>query len=80
IDRLYKVTVVLAVSSLSKLNAWIDRYIVDGAVNLVGLVTIFGGQSLKYGVSGQSQSYVLTILVSISVLGVLMLWFVDFRF
>jgi len=80
VDRLYKVTVVLAVSSLSKLNSWIDRYIIDGAVNLVGLVTIFGGQSLKYGVSGQSQSYLLTILVGISVLGLLMLWFVDFRF
>ena len=80
IDRLYNVTIVLTVSQLSKLNAWIDRYIVDGVVNLVGLATIFTGQGLKYGVSGQGQSYVLTILVGIGILGILALWFIDFSF
>ncbi|MGB3508487.1 MAG: NAD(P)H-quinone oxidoreductase subunit F [Microcoleaceae cyanobacterium] len=80
IDRLYYLTIVLPVSQISKLNSWIDRYIVDGVVNLVGLVTIFSGQGLKYGVSGQGQSYVLTILVGIGMLGVLALWLIDFRF
>ncbi|MDY6804897.1 MAG: NAD(P)H-quinone oxidoreductase subunit F [Cyanobacteriota bacterium] len=80
IGRLYQVTVVLAVSQLSKLNAWIDRYIVDGLVNLVGLATIFSGEGLKYGVSGKSQSYVLTILAGISILGLLVLRFVEFQF
>jgi NAD(P)H-quinone oxidoreductase subunit 5 len=32
---------------------------------------MFGGQSLKYSVSGQSQGYMLTILVVISLLGFL---------
>jgi len=77
-NRLYKVTVVLAVTQLSRLNAWIDRYIVDGVVNLVGLATIFSGQGLKYGVSGQTQSYILTILLGIGLLGVLVLWLIDF--
>ncbi|MDJ0552992.1 MAG: NAD(P)H-quinone oxidoreductase subunit F [Microcoleaceae cyanobacterium MO_207.B10] len=77
-NRFYNLTIVLAVSQLSKLNSWIDRYIVDGVVNLVGLVTIFSGQGLKYGVSGQSQSYLLTILVGISILAVLALWLTDF--
>ncbi len=80
VDRLYDVTVVFAVTQLSKLNAWIDRYIVDGVVNLVGLVTIFSGQGLKYGVSGQGQSYVVTILLGIGVLGLLALWLIDVRF
>ena len=80
IDRLYNITVVFAVSQLSKLNAWIDRYLVDGLVNLVGLATIFSGEGLKYGVSGKSQSYVLTILAGISILGILVLWFVEFQF
>ncbi len=80
VDRLYDVTVVFAVSQLSKFNAWIDRYIVDGLVNLVGLATIFSGEGLKYGVSGKSQSYVLTILAGISILGILVLWFVEFQF
>lgn len=74
IDRLYRVSVVFAVSKLSELNAWFDRYIVDGVVNFVGLAAMFSGQSLRYSVSGQSQFYVLTILLGISCLGLLVFW------
>ncbi|HEY9848230.1 MAG TPA: NAD(P)H-quinone oxidoreductase subunit F [Leptolyngbyaceae cyanobacterium] len=77
IDRIYRLTVVLAVDLLSRINAWIDRYVVDGFVNLLGLAAIFGGQTLKYSASGQSQFYVVTILVGISVLGFLMSWFFE---
>ncbi|NET42983.1 NAD(P)H-quinone oxidoreductase subunit F [Okeania sp. SIO2B3] len=80
IDRFYNVTVVFAVTQISRLNAWVDRYIVDGVVNLVGLATIFSGEGLKYGVSGKGQSYVLTILIGVGVLGVLALWLIDFSF
>ena len=80
VDRLYDITVVFAVSQLSRLNAWVDRYIVDGVVNFIGLATIFTGQGLKYGVSGKGQSYVVTILLGIAVLGILVLWFIDFKF
>ena len=80
VDRLYDITVVFAVSQLSRLNAWVDRYIVDGVVNFIGLATIFTGQGLKYGVSGKGQSYVGTILLGIAVLGILVLWFIDFKF
>jgi NAD(P)H-quinone oxidoreductase subunit 5 len=72
LDRVYAFTVVWAVASLSKLTTWVDRYIVDGAVNLVSLVTIFSGNALKYNVSGQSQFYLLTILVGVG----LLLWVV----
>ncbi|MFM2380635.1 MAG: dehydrogenase subunit 5 NdhF4 [Cyanobacteriota bacterium] len=65
LDRIYQFTVVLAVGSLSKITAWLDRYIIDGLVNLVSLATIFSGSALKYNVSGQSQFYVLTILFGI---------------
>jgi NAD(P)H-quinone oxidoreductase subunit 5 len=74
IDKLYRVTVVFAVDRLSQINAWIDRNIVDAIVNLVGLATMFSGQGLKYSVSGQSQSYILTILLGVSVLGMLIFW------
>ncbi|MCP6760947.1 MAG: NAD(P)H-quinone oxidoreductase subunit F [Fischerella sp. CENA71] len=74
IDRIYKFTVVSAVAILSKISAWSDRYIVDGLVNLVGFAAIFGGQSLKYSISGQSQGYLLTILVGISILGFFISW------
>ncbi|MBV8882644.1 MAG: NAD(P)H-quinone oxidoreductase subunit F [Chroococcidiopsidaceae cyanobacterium CP_BM_RX_35] len=74
IDRLYGMTIVGAVALMSRLNAWVDRYVVDGLVNLVGLATIFSGESLKYSSSGQSQMHVLTILLGVSLLGLLMSW------
>lgn len=70
--KIYNVTVVWAVATLAKTTAWLDRYVVDGAVNLVSLATIFSGNALKYNVSGQSQFYLLTILISLS----LLIWFV----
>jgi NAD(P)H-quinone oxidoreductase subunit 5 len=74
IDRIYKLTVVGAVALLSKISAWSDRYIVDGLVNLVGFAAIFGGQTLKYSISGQSQAYMLTILVGVSLAGFFISW------
>ena len=74
IDRLYALTVVGAVALMSKLSAWIDRYVVDGLVNMVGIATIFSGQSLKYSSSGQSQLHMLTILLAISLLGLVISW------
>ncbi len=74
IDRLYRVSVVLVVQQLSRFNAWLDQYVVDGAVNLVGLATIFSGQGLKYIGSGQSQFYMVTILLGISLLTAIFSW------
>jgi NAD(P)H-quinone oxidoreductase subunit 5 len=68
IDKLYAITVVAAVSNLAKITAWVDRYIVDGVVNLVSLATIFSSNALKYNVSGQSQFYIATILIAIGLL------------
>ncbi|NEO87870.1 MAG: NAD(P)H-quinone oxidoreductase subunit F, partial [Spirulina sp. SIO3F2] len=68
IEQFYKLTVVAAVSTASRFTAWFDRYIVDGLVNLVGLATIFSGSSLKYNVSGQSQFYLLTMILGVAVL------------
>ncbi|MGK7946097.1 MAG: NAD(P)H-quinone oxidoreductase subunit F, partial [Microcystaceae cyanobacterium] len=68
LDRIYDLTVVAAVSSISRLAAWVDRYIVDGVVNFVSLATMFSGNALKYNVSGQSQYYVLTIIISVAIL------------
>lgn len=67
-DRLYQLTVVAAVGFLAKCSAWMDRYVIDGAVNLVSLVTIFSGNALKYNVSGQAQFYLLTIIFGVSLL------------
>jgi len=72
--KLYKLTIVFAVTIVSRLISWFDRYIVDGFVNLVGLATVFSGQTLKYNVSGQTQFYVLTILFGVATLVTLAIW------
>ncbi|MBP0009341.1 MULTISPECIES: NAD(P)H-quinone oxidoreductase subunit F [unclassified Roseofilum] len=76
IDRLYRMTVVFAVEQSARLTSWFDRYIIDGLVNLVGVVTLFSGEGLKYSSVGIGQLYVLTIVFSIGFLVTLMGWFV----
>lgn len=63
--QLYRVTIIASVAIVSRIISWIDRYIVDGAVNLVGFVTVLSGQSLKYNVTGQTQFYALTIVLGV---------------
>jgi NAD(P)H-quinone oxidoreductase subunit 5 len=72
--QFYKFTVVAAIAALSRVSAWIDRYIVDGLVNVVGFASLFAGEGLKYSISGQSQFYVLTILLSIGLIGAALVW------
>jgi NAD(P)H-quinone oxidoreductase subunit 5 len=75
VDRLYRVTVVLGITWLSRWSAWIDRYLVDGFVNLAGLSSLMGGEALKYSISGQSQSYLLAIFLGVvGVIGTLITW------
>ncbi|MBE9195983.1 NAD(P)H-quinone oxidoreductase subunit F [Synechocystis sp. LEGE 06083] len=71
LDKIYGATVVAAVAAIAKVSTWFDRYVIDGIVNLVSLVTIFSGSALKYNVTGQSQFYLLTILVGVA----LLIWF-----
>ncbi|MGB7412597.1 MAG: hypothetical protein WA902_00175 [Thermosynechococcaceae cyanobacterium] len=76
-ERLYEITVVAAVSTLSRIGAWVDRYIVDGLVNFVGVASLFSGESLKYSVTGQSQTYALTILMGVGIIsGCIIYWFI----
>ncbi|MBW4693382.1 MAG: NAD(P)H-quinone oxidoreductase subunit F [Lyngbya sp. HA4199-MV5] len=75
IERLYAVSVVNGVVLMARFSNWCDRYIVDGMVNFMGLASIFSGESLKYSITGQSQAYLLTILVAVSLLGGFLIWF-----
>jgi NAD(P)H-quinone oxidoreductase subunit 5 len=66
-ERVYEATVVQWVRQMSRITAWLDRYVVDGLVNVVGVSTIFSGQLLRYSASGKSQIYLLTILMGVLV-------------
>jgi NAD(P)H-quinone oxidoreductase subunit 5 len=72
--QLYKVTIVFVVGLISQIINWIDTFLVDGVVNLVGLATVFGGQSLKYNVSGQTQFYFLSIILGVALIGIIICW------
>ena len=64
-EKFYRVTIVFVVGLISQVIYWFDRYLVDGVINLVGLATIFGGETLKYNASGQTQFYFLSIFLGV---------------
>ena len=73
-EKLYAGTVVKFVAWLSELSSWFDRYVVDGAVNLVGAASLLGGEGLKYSASGRSQGYILTIVTGVGLLALMTTW------
>lgn len=73
-EKLYAGTVVKLVSQLSILSNWVDRYVIDGAVNFVGAASLLGGEGLKYSASGRSQNYILTIVVGVGLLVLMTTW------
>jgi NAD(P)H-quinone oxidoreductase subunit 5 len=64
--KIYRLTVVFAVGLVSQIIDWLDRYLVDGLVNLVGLFTVFSGQTLRYNTSGQTNFYALSIVLGVA--------------
>jgi len=80
IEKAYRLSVVLGVVQGSRLTAWLDRYVVDGMVNLIGVVSLFTGESLKYTISGQSRNYLLTVFVGVVLTLVALVWSFHFPY
>jgi NAD(P)H-quinone oxidoreductase subunit 5 len=76
VQRFYQLTIVLLVATSARVINWIDRYVIDGFVNFVGIGTLFSGQALRYSTSGQSQLYILLGFSGIVLLGLLLGLFV----
>lgn len=72
--KIYRSSIVGSVDGLSRLTDWVDRYLVDGFVNLVGIASIFSGETLKYGNTGKTQFYVFTIALGVALIGLLTSW------
>lgn len=70
--NLYRSSIVFAVALVSQITSWFDKYLVDGAINLFGVFTLFSGRSLRYSTSGQSQFYMLTILLGVALISALL--------
>jgi NAD(P)H-quinone oxidoreductase subunit 5 len=72
--KLYKITIIFGVAQLSKFADMVDRFVVDGIVNFVGLSSLLSGEGLKYSSNGQTQSYALTVLLGVGILGAWVTW------
>ncbi|MEB3199412.1 MAG: NAD(P)H-quinone oxidoreductase subunit F [Synechococcaceae cyanobacterium] len=67
-DRIYRATIVAFVAGLAELTSSFDRQVVNALVNRIGAFSMSSAASLRLGVSGQLQTYVLTALISIVLL------------
>lgn len=67
-ERIYKATIVAFVAGLAQLVNSVDRVLVNGLVNRIGSASLASAEGLKLGVSGQLQSYVLTLVAAILLL------------
>ena len=67
-ERIYRATIVAFVAGLARLTDAFDRQVVNGLVNGLGRLSLQSADNLKLSVSGQLQSYVLTVVLAIVVL------------
>ena len=67
-DQLYRNTIVAFVGGLARLTNGFDRQILNRLAEKVGLASLSTAEGLKLGVSGQLQSYVLTLVTAILLL------------
>ena len=72
--QIYKITIIFGVAQLSKFADMLDRFVIDGIVNSVGLFSLLGGEGLKYSNNGQTQFYALTVLLGVGFLGAWVTW------
>ena len=74
-DRIYRATIVAFVAGLAQLTNTFDRVVVNGLVNRIGAGSLASAEALKLGVSGQLQTYVLTVVLAIVLLFSSLSWF-----
>lgn len=78
-EAVYQRTIVAFVAALASLSKWIDQNIVNGLVDGLGRLSLASAESLKLSVSGQLQSYVLTVVAAILILVGLLNWGAGFE-
>jgi NAD(P)H-quinone oxidoreductase subunit 5 len=66
--EIYRRTIVNLVASMARLTRWFDITVIKGLVDGMGRLSLTTAEGLKLSVSGQLQSYVLTLIVAIVLL------------
>jgi NAD(P)H-quinone oxidoreductase subunit 5 len=64
----YRLTVVNLVASVARFIRWFDIQVIKGGVDGIGRLSMATANGLKLTVSGQLQSYVLTLIVAVVLL------------
>lgn len=73
-DRFYRATIVAFVASLARMASWFDRNVLNTIVDGIGRLSLASAENLRLSVSGQMQSYVLTVILAILLLFVVLSW------
>jgi NADH-quinone oxidoreductase subunit L len=71
IDDLYEGVLALALLAFSRIVGWLDRYLVDGVLNVVSAWTVSAGNLLRTVQTGRAQDYVYGVAVGLLIL---LLW------
>ena len=73
-ERFYRSTIVAFVGFIARMTDAFDRQVVNRLVNRIGSASLVSAEGLKLAVSGQTQSYVLTVLLAIVLLLSGLIW------
>jgi NADH-quinone oxidoreductase subunit L len=71
IDDIYEGILALALLAFSRIVGWLDRYLVDGVLNVVSAWTVSSGNLLRTVQTGRAQDYVYGVAVGLLIL---LLW------
>jgi NADH-quinone oxidoreductase subunit L len=74
IDDLYEGILALALLAFSRIIGWLDRYFVDGVLNVVSAWTVSAGNLLRTIQTGRAQDYVYGVAVGLLILLLWMRW------
>jgi NADH-quinone oxidoreductase subunit L len=74
LDELYHTVIVIPVVWIGRILNFIDRWIIDGIVNVLGEGTYVAGIGLKYSQNGQVQTYgLVTVFGALIIIGISLL-------
>jgi NADH-quinone oxidoreductase subunit L len=71
IDDLFERAYLRVILGFSRLIGWIDRYLVDGVLNVLSAWTLSAGDDMRTMQSGRAQDYVYGVAVGVLVI---LLW------
>ena len=64
IDELYNKIFVSGTRNLANFIFLFDQWVIDGVVNNIGLLSLFGGESTRYGEVGRTTAYLFVLVIT----------------